>query len=398
MPKKKKHPRLPNGFGQIVHLSGNRRNPYAVYPPCDTFDSSGRYLRKKALCYVPEWLIGFAVLTKYSAGTYQPGDELEIAADYYRDQETTEGGTLIRRILADYSAAAAVQRGKVPGKTFAELYREFYAWKYDREGAREYAATTRQKSTTAFKNCQALHDRTFTTLASTDLQSVIDRCHLKTASKVQIIQLFHEMYDYADKIKLCSDDASRHVKLMETRSDTEHGVPFTETEVLRFWQDRDDPVAARLLILCYSGWRIMEYAALSVDLDAGTMTGGAKTAAGKNRIVPIHSAIRDLVAETISRDGFLMENKRAEYNRFLPKMHKYLASRGIDVSHTPHDCRHTFSGLCERYHVSENDRKRMLGHSLPDVTNSVYGHRTADDLREEIEKIPAPAMLRSCCD
>jgi hypothetical protein len=41
--------------------------------------------------------------------------------------------------------------------------------------------------------------------------------------------------------------------------------------------------------------------------------------------------------------------------------------------------------------VSEADRKRMMGHSFgSDVTNGVYGHRTLEDLREELEKIPSP--------
>ena len=40
------------------------------------------------------------------------------------------------------------------------------------------------------------------------------------------------------------------------------------------------------------------------------------------------------------------------------------------------------------YHVNENDRKRMLGHSFGnDVTNRVYGHRDLKDLKMEIEKI-----------
>lgn len=34
------------------------------------------------------------------------------------------------------------------------------------------------------------------------------------------------------------------------------------------------------------------------------------------------------------------------------------------------------------------DRKRMLGHSFGnDITNAVYGHRTLEELRTEIEKI-----------
>ena len=397
MPKKKKHPRLPNGFGQIIHLSGNRRNPYAVYPPSDTFDSSGRYLRKKALCYVPEWLIGFSVLTKYRAGTYQPGDELEIAEEYYRDQEGKDTGRVISRILADYSAAMAFERGKVPGKTFAELYREFYAWKYEREGARNYSDSTKYISASSFKNAAALHDRVFADLKSTDLQEVIDLCPHKTETKTKIIQLFHELYDYADKIKLCTDDASRHVKLMESRDDVVHGVPFSEKEILRFYQDRKNPVAARLLILCYSGWRISEYASISVDLDAGAMTGGIKTAAGKDRVVPVHSAIKETLAY-LAQNNTLMPAGTAKVQAFRKEMKQYLKVCGMDPSHTPHDCRHTFSALCERYHVSENDRKRMMGHALPDITNSVYGHRTVDDLRTEIEKIPAPDLLRLCCD
>lgn len=59
--------------------------------------------------------------------------------------------------------------------------------------------------------------------------------------------------------------------------------------------------------------------------------------------------------------------------------------------HTPHDCRHTFSMLCERYHVNENDRKRMMGHSFrSDITNGIYGHRSIEELRNEIEKIQIP--------
>lgn len=67
-------------------------------------------------------------------------------------------------------------------------------------------------------------------------------------------------------------------------------------------------------------------------------------------------------------------------------MYNTLKQLGIE-KHTPHDCRHTFSALCEKYGVRENDRKRMLGHSFKDITNKKYGHRELSDLRTEIEKI-----------
>ena len=72
-------------------------------------------------------------------------------------------------------------------------------------------------------------------------------------------------------------------------------------------------------------------------------------------------------------------------------MAKTLKALDIDSTHTAHDCRHTFSALCERYRVNENDRKRMLGHSFgSDITNSIYGHRSVNELRKEIEKIEIP--------
>ena len=58
--------------------------------------------------------------------------------------------------------------------------------------------------------------------------------------------------------------------------------------------------------------------------------------------------------------------------------------------HTPHSTRHTFSRLCESYDVKEADRKRMLGHSLKgDITDGVYGHRSVEELKREVEKMEA---------
>lgn len=67
-------------------------------------------------------------------------------------------------------------------------------------------------------------------------------------------------------------------------------------------------------------------------------------------------------------------------------MYDKLEELGIE-RHTPHDCRHTFNYLCDKYHVNDIDKKLMLGHAFQDVTNKVYLHRNPEDLRSEIEKI-----------
>lgn len=53
-----------------------------------------------------------------------------------------------------------------------------------------------------------------------------------------------------------------------------------------------------VLIGIYSGWRPQELAILklaNVDLEARTFTGGLKTEAGIDRVVPIHPLIFSLV-------------------------------------------------------------------------------------------------------
>lgn len=52
MAKRKKHPRLPNGYGQIRFLGKNRRNPYGVYPPAKEEYENGQMKPQKAICYV----------------------------------------------------------------------------------------------------------------------------------------------------------------------------------------------------------------------------------------------------------------------------------------------------------------------------------------------------------
>lgn len=153
---------------------------------------------------------------------------------------------------------------------------------------------------------------------------------------------------------------------------------------MTLWYHADNDIVELLLILCYSGWRITEAGKLHIDLDQGYYEGGIKTKAGKGRIVPIHSAVYPLVKHRYEKYGTLLP--MCAYN-FRLNMYKILNELGIE-KHTPHDCRHTFSKLCEDSHVNENDRKRMIGHAFGnDVTNRVYGHRDLRDLKIEIEKI-----------
>lgn len=380
---KRKHPRLPNKYGSIKKLSGkNRANPYGVYPPTTEFDTEGRPKAVPALAYVDDWYYGLSILTAYHAGTYVPGVYPPRPAAKITNMKGVDSA--VKAILQDYGKVRAVMTGQEEpdSLTFADVYEKFFAEKYT-NSKRVYSSSAISSTRAAFKNCAMLHDKIFRDLRHSDLQSVVDSCTLKHASLELIVSLFHQMYAYADREGLCEKDYSAKVKI-NIEDDDEGGVPFTENELEVLWRNHKHPIVEFVLIMCYSGFRIAAYKSLKVDLKNQYFQGGVKTKASKDRIVPIHPSILPLVQRRIRRDGGILITSIPAYRI---SMYAVLEDLGM-ARHTPHDCRHTFSWLCEKYEVAENDRKRMLGHSFgSDVTNSKYGHRTLEELRAQICKI-----------
>ena len=368
MPKKKKYPRLKNGFGSIRRLSGNRTNPYAVFAPSTYRDERGYQIYDKALAYCPTWETGFSVLAMYHTGQYKEGDSVQNLLEDVAHSQLTP---VVNKILS------VLNIGGIEGETFAQVYDKFMEWKFS-DNNRRLSKSALRSYQTAFKNCTALHDKVFTSLKTVDLQKVVDDCPLKHSSKELIVNLLKQMYKYADIHELIEKDYSTHVSI-KTENDDIKGVPFTADDIKKLWANSDNPVCANVLIMIYSGLRISEYESAEINLKEGYFFGGVKTDAGKNRYVPIHSAILPLIKENPNRLNSTIEH-------FRVKMYNVLENLGIE-KHTPHDCRHTFAMLCDECGVKDTDKKFIMGHAFQDVSNAVYGHRTLDYLKEQIELI-----------
>ncbi len=379
--RRKKYPKLPNGYGSITYLGGNRRNPYAVYPPAtEYYTSTGQMKHPPALCYVSDWHVGFAVLTAYKAGTYHEGME----KDLQTLKSLSQGNDLslfTNKILGDYSLITRTEREPENNSpTFSEVYQKFYNWKYC--GKKQYSKASMNSTAAAYKNCGALHDKKIDEISYSELQDVLDSSTLKYASLELINSLLKQMFRYALAEELIEKNPTELLKI-NIQDDDEHGVPFTDEELKILWEHQTSDIAEAILIMCYSGFRIGELYVIDVDLKEKALYGGLKTRTSKERVVPIHSSILPIISRRIEEYGVLMPITQ---DKFRNSMYSFLNEIGIE-RHTPHDCRHTFSRLCEQYEVKENDRKRLLGHKFDDITNSVYGHRTLEALREEIEKI-----------
>ena len=383
--KRKKYPNLPAGFGTIRYLGEGRRNPFAVHPPSE-IDEYGKMVRPKALCYVDDYVKGFAVLTAYKAGTYKPGMERELEV-----APTTDVDALISRIVADYNTIKGVEdkHPEIKKLTFSEVYDRFWEWKYENPRKKQLSPQSKSSTRAAFKNCSDLHDKLFELIEVEDLQNVLDTCTLKYSSIELIKSLFNQMYKYAISKHICTENRAL-LTTIEQVDDDEHGVPYTNEQIRTFWKHSDDEEVQFVIIMCYSGFRISEYSKIEVNLEKGYFHGGLKTDTSKKRFVPIHPAIFDFVKLRTEKYHTLFPYKSSNIYRkdyFYPLMEKMKMTG--DPLHTPHDCRHTFSKLCQKYKISDSDRKIMLGHSFGnDVTNAVYGHRDIEDLKVELSKIP----------
>ncbi|MCI9078648.1 MAG: site-specific integrase [Lachnospiraceae bacterium] len=344
--KRRKYKKLPNGFGCIKKLSGNRSRPFAAYPPTREFNLNGSPVSQPAIGYYKDWYQAFDALREYNNNPYD----------------------LVHNDI-----------------TFSELFTLYFNAKYVNNKKKNFSQASIKSTKAAYKNCISLHERKFKDLRKYDLQSVVDNCPLKHASLELIVTLFKQMYKFAKENDITDKDYSEFVSI-NIPDDDESGEPFTQEELNILWKNKEHPTVQIILIMIYSGFRIKALETVKINKQKQCFKGGVKTKAGKNRIVPIHKSILQY-ALNFNPDTF-----KADYFRiksFYPVMQQF----GIDKTvsgkkHTPHDCRHTFSWLCDKYKVDELSKHLMMGHSLGgDVEKSVYGHRTIEELKTEINKI-----------
>ena len=142
---------------------------------------------------------------------------------------------------------------------------------------------------------------------------------------------------------------------------------------------------------CYLGFRpseLLELQAKDYDPKLRAFTGGAKTEAGKNRIVPISPKIQPIIDELYanSNGGYIFgtNGKKLMVNTYRFYFYQALDKMGIqkvdDHTITPHCCRHTFATLMKAVPAPDKDKMRLIGHASPEQLR-YYQDVNIDDLR-----------------
>lgn len=220
-------------------------------------------------------------------------------------------------------------------------------------------------------------------------QTWLDNIDLKPSSKGKIRSTVHQMLEYAVNNDILQKNYAKGLEINETVEST--GAVFTEDELKVLWDNVDVKEVQHLLIMIYTGMRIGEMLAVHrshINFEDGYITGGLKTKAGKNRIIPLHDEIIPLVKEQLGDNNWLIQSNRGtamSYQNAAIYYNKALIKLGM--KHKPHDCRKTAVSIMHSAGIPMEVIRVIVGHSGKGVTEKVYLFKTPRELVEYINTI-----------
>lgn len=342
--------KMPNGYGSIVKLKGNRRKPYQVR------------------------------LTK---GFTDEGKQIFMYLGYYAKREEA----LIA--LSDYNSSPYdITRETI---TFEEVYK-----KWSKEHFTKVSDSSIERYSNAFrKYCKSLYKMRFKDIRLTHLQGVIDDSGMAHPTRASIKTLFNVLFAFAMKNDIVDKNYAQYVDVGK-REGKINRKPFTKEEIQKLFDNVDKlEFVDTVLIMIYTGMRVSEMLSIeitNVHIDERYMVGGMKTEAGKNRIIPINRKIEPFIKKYYEQNKdkkYLITNafgRQMQYSNYRREKFDNIMEK-LKMAHRPHDGRHTFSSLMDSAGANKLCIKRIMGHASPDITDSVYTHKTIEELIEAVDLI-----------
>lgn len=335
-----------NGFGSIVCL-----------------DKTGKKRRKP-------WAV------RITTG-WKNGKQQRKYLGYYR----TQAEALIA--LAEYHKSGVdIDLSNV---TLKEL---FERWLENQE-KRNITYSAKRNHLMGYQRLDNLADMPINKIKAVHLQKWMDSIDLKPSTKIKIKSTLNQVYDYAVQNDIVTKNYAKFIKIEEKIEKT--GAVFTDDEIKTLWKHSEEPIARMLLILIYTGMRIGEFLQLSRDdihMDECYMIGGSKTEAGRDRVIPIHQDILDLVKIQLGDNKWFAQTSRGNavnYSNLVPQFNTYMKKLGMN--HKFHDTRKTAISLMHSANIPMETIKIIVGHAGADVTERVYLFKNKNELVKAINMV-----------
>ena len=353
---RKKRMRLPNGIGSVHQIGGNkrRRKPWRARVPSHVeFDET----------------TGKATQKYINIGYYETETEaIEALFDYRKNPYTVEAATT----------------------TFADVFEMWSAKKYP-----DISKSGQGLYNTAYKHSAPLHNMKMRDIKTLHLEQIMMTVKGGFKTQSNIKTFWSQIFKYAIEHDIVEKNYSEFVKTRDKDEGTKR-TAIPQEDIDKIWKavDEGDDVAEVVMIYVYTGLRLSELLEIpkeNVDIENRIMIGGKKTAAGKDRRIPIHKCILPFIEKRMQWNyEYLIEGKRGKplkgsmfANHYWDKLMERL---GIENC-TPHYARHTFATMLRTAGVEEDLRKLLMGHANGDITDR-YTHHPDSMLIEAIDKLP----------
>ena len=354
----KRHRRhRPQSQGSIVKLSGQRAKPYWVRLPADY--STGIPLRESLGCY----------------GTYAEAAEALSKALYTPEQTEHKQKTV----------------------TLQDMYDRFIDSHYY-ESLSKSAQGSHRTAWTYLSKCATVP---VSEINKDTFQKPIDEMRdvgLKRETMAKARNLASLLCKEAMGKGLITVNYGQLVQL--PKSDTTPAKPFSTEQVQRIWAAADDgdKDAMTVLVLIYTGMRPNELMStdiaehLHMDGSYWFVQHGSKTAAGRNRIIPIPKILHPIIEQLVDgrTSGPLIAAEQGgtwRLDNWRPRRFNPLMERLGLHGYTPYSARHCYADLQKRKQVAPEIMMEIMGHR--DYATTVEKYQTTTD--EDIVRICAAA-------
>lgn len=234
-----------------------------------------------------------------------------------------------------------------------------------------------------------------------DLQECLNDCPKGRRTKENMKALCGLMYKYAIPRGYANLNLAQYLAVSGEHGEERESFSVDQVEAIHASCGKI-PYADYIYCMCLLGFRPSEFLALDVanyDAEEKTITGGAKTEAGKNRIVPISKKIQPIISALAKgrSSGPLFcdgDGNAFSYNRFR-NLYFYPAIDAIGIhnpvvngkhKYSPHTCRHTFATMMKGINAPDKDKMKLIGHASAEMLR-YYQDVNLEDLKKIINSM-----------
>lgn len=251
----------------------------------------------------------------------------------------------------------------------------------------------------AIKYFKPIWGEELTEITVDDLQECMDECPKGKRTRENMKALCGLLYKYAIPRNLVTLNMGEYLIVGGGETGNKDALP---DEAVKALEENAGKVqwADYVLCQCYLGFRPSEFLALDAsnyNRKEKAFVGGAKTEAGKDRVVTISPKIQPIVdrltKNKISGPVFCgPSGEQMNIKEYRAIFYDVLEQCGVDnptvesagvkrKKYTPHSCRHTFATMMKRVQGADKDKLELIGHTSAEMLRH-YQDVSLDDLRK----------------